>query len=122
MSSERIAFYTKYLKTVAEHTSTQETKAQELEWKVKDYFIAMYYQDKIGKTFDGVISGMISKGIFVELADTAEGIILMERGNFDEEMLERRDGKQHYCLGQQISVQLVDIDPMLRRFEFKMYD
>ena len=62
---------------MAKHTTEQEIKAQELERKVRDYFVAQYYASKVGEEFDAKVSGMIAKGIFVELADTAEGIVLM---------------------------------------------
>lgn len=117
---QKKTFYQKYLKKVGEYTSNQEVRAQELERKVRDYFITIYYQDKIGQKFNGIISGMISKGIFVELEDTAEGIILMKRGHFDEDILEWREGGNHYRLGQHIKVQLVDIDPILWRLGFEM--
>lgn len=64
------------------HISKQERKAMEAERDSIKYKKVEYMQDHIGEEFDGIISGMIDKGIFVELsASKAEGLIAFDDFN-----------------------------------------
>ena len=111
----------KHLKKVAKHTTEQEIKAQELERKVRDYFVAQYYASKVGEEFDARVSGMITKGIFVELADTAEGIVLMwKTWKFNERFLSWSNalGTRTLRIGDVVRVKLLAIDMNLYRLEF----
>ena len=64
------------LEAKCRHISGQEKKAAEAERESVKYKQVEYMEDQIGNTFDGRISGMIEKGIFVELLDSkAEGLI-----------------------------------------------
>jgi len=49
------------------HCSDTERKAEEAARDIQDFFKCLYMQDKIGKTFKGVISTVTSFGIFVEI-------------------------------------------------------
>lgn len=58
------------------HISNQERKAMEAERDSIKYKQVEYMSQHVGKVFDGIISGMIERGVFVELTDTrAEGFI-----------------------------------------------
>ena len=41
---------------------------------VKDYYKAVYMEDKIGEEFDGIVSSVTSFGMFIELPNTVEGL------------------------------------------------
>ncbi len=64
------------LEQKCKHISSQERNATQAERESIKYKQVEYMEDQIGNTFEGRISGMIEKGIFVELLDSkAEGLI-----------------------------------------------
>lgn len=72
--SERDKLEGKLEKTAA-HSSEQERNAEEAERESVDLKKAVYMKQHIGETFSGLISGITSFGIFVELDNTVEGLI-----------------------------------------------
>ena len=67
------------LEQMAKHISEQEKKAAESERESTKYFQTLYISRYIGQEFDGVISGIIEKGIFVELSDSkVEGLVTFD--------------------------------------------
>ncbi len=66
----------KGLKEMAHHISAQERNAMDAERESVKYKQAEFLENSIGKTFRGVVSGMIDRGFFVELVDSlAEGLV-----------------------------------------------
>jgi len=65
------------LEAMAEHSSLQERNAAEAERETVDLKKAEYMLDHIGETFEGVISGVASFGMFVELPNGVEGLVHM---------------------------------------------
>lgn len=65
------------------HISRQERRAMEAERDSIKYKKVEFLMEHIGEEFDGIISGMIERGIFVELSESkAEGMISFNK--FDE--------------------------------------
>ncbi len=60
---------------VAEHSSKMERIADEVERDTDKIKIAEYMSDKINEEYEGVVSGVTSFGIFVELENTVEGLV-----------------------------------------------
>lgn len=60
---------------VAEQSSKMERIADEIERDTNKIKIAEFMSDKIGEEYEGVISGVTSFGVFVELDNTVEGLI-----------------------------------------------
>ncbi len=60
---------------VAEQSSKQERVADEVERDTDKIRIAEFMSDKIGEEYEGIISGVTSFGIFVELDNTVEGLV-----------------------------------------------
>ena len=68
------------LQTQCVHISKQERRAMEAERDSIKYKKAEYMADHIGEEYDGIISGMIEKGVFIEISETkAEGMIPFDR-------------------------------------------
>jgi ribonuclease R len=57
------------LQTIGEHCSTTERRADEATRDVADWLKCEFMLDKVGEEFDGIISGVHSFGLFVELND-----------------------------------------------------
>ncbi len=111
------------------HISSQEKKATEAERESIKYKQVEYMMGKIGESFEGVVSGMIERGIFVELPDSkAEGLIpfdtldeqyQLKNGNLKAESMQ----SDHVLrLGDKIQVKLIDADLEARQLEFRLVD
>ncbi|MDT8717889.1 ribonuclease R [Clostridium sp. 19966] len=120
----------KKLTPIVEHASIQSSEteriAQDAEREVDDLKKAEYMSDKIGETFEGIISSVTGFGFFVELPNTIEGLVHMSTLEddyyvYDEAHLciigERT--KKIYKLGDQVKILVsrVDIDSREVHFE-----
>ncbi|MGN0328325.1 MAG: ribonuclease R [Lachnospira sp.] len=124
MSQKRVEHYNKILSDVAVSTSNTERRADEAERDTDKLKMVEYMSEHIGETFEGVISGVTSWGIYVELPNTVEGMVSVNdmRGFyvFDEnhyEMVNEFMGKS-YKLGQKVKVVVTDTDKILRTIDF----
>ena len=75
LSEQRIAHYRRLLPGVGEQTSRCERAAIEAERQVDDMKKAEYMTEHIGEEYDGIVSGVASSALFVELENTVEGVI-----------------------------------------------
>ncbi len=67
--------YKDAVKAAAEQSSRTERVAQDCERKTDDYKKAEYMSHRIGEKFTGVISSVTEFGFFVELENSAEGLV-----------------------------------------------
>lgn len=113
-----------FVKDAAKQSSERERKATDAERDVDDLYTTMYMSDHIGEDFDGVISGVTSFGLFVELPNTIEGFIPIETlyGQFvyDEPRFRLVGKTESYTIGQSVRVKAVDVDFERRRTEFRL--
>ena len=77
-SEEVIDNWNNRLSLMAEHCSIKETDADKCERDVDDMKKAEYMEDHIGDIFEGIISGVMEFGFFVELDNTVEGLVRVE--------------------------------------------
>ncbi|MEE9432378.1 MAG: ribonuclease R [Melioribacteraceae bacterium] len=121
-------FNFKRLETISEHSSLMErnaTSAERLSIKLKQI---EFLKDKIGETFNGVISGITHFGIFIELSSTlAEGLLHMrdlgdDYYEFDEKTYSingTTTGKR-YRLGDKIAVKVKRVSEEKREIDFTL--
>ena len=109
----------------AEKSSEREKVAQKAERDSIDLKKAEYMEDKIGKVYDGIISGVTSFGLFVELENTVEGLIRFDNlGNeyfeYDDmhKQLIGENTKTVYKLGDRIKIQVIEANKNLRKVAF----
>lgn len=116
--------FSDFVREAAKQSSERERKATDAERDVDDLYTTMYMSDHIGEEFDGVISGVTSFGLFVELPNTIEGFIPIETlyGQFvyDEPRFRLVGKTESYTIGQSVRVQAVDVDFERRRTEFRL--
>jgi ribonuclease R len=102
---------------VGAHLSMTERRADDASRDVEQWLKCEYMRDKIGETFNGVISGVAGFGIFIELTDVfVEGMIAMRDMKddyyiFDDihhQLKGQRTGKV-YRLGDNISIQVASV-------------
>lgn len=111
LNKEIIKHWENKLSFVAEHSSLKERNSIACEREVDDMKKAEYMEKHIGEKFEGIISGVMSFGIFVELPNLIEGLVRVEdmKGDYftyDETTfsLVGRKNKRGYRLGDQIKV------------------
>lgn len=83
---------------VAEQSSKMERLADEVERDTNKIKIAEFMSDKIGETYEGVISGVTSFGVFVELDNTVEGLVHISN-MVDDYYIYDNDKKELYGQG-----------------------
>jgi ribonuclease R len=112
---------------LCQHASEMERKAAEMERESVKYKQAEYLQDKIGKVFDGLISGLSKWGIYVELKDSkCEGLVrystLDDMYYIDEENF-RVIGQytnKIYRLGDAVKVRIEAVDLIKKQMDFTL--
>lgn len=111
-------------KAAAQSSKTERT-AEETERDVDDLLKAHYMRQFIGETFPGIISGVTSFGIFVELENSVEGMIRLENLRddyyiFDEEthLLRGERTGRIYRIGNNLDVTVVRTDLLSRTVDF----
>lgn len=127
ISEKRIKHYDRILPDVALRSSMMERKADEAEREVDKMKKAEYMSQFIGETFEGVISGMNTWGMYVELPNTVEGMVHVTALKddyyfYDEEryvMVGERTGKT-YKLGEKVEVSVTAVDKMLKTIDFEL--
>ena len=129
LDEERIEHYNRILPDVCQHSSAMERRADEAERECDKLKKAEYMQDHIGEIFDGVISGVTSWGLYVELPNTVEGLVHISKIEGDYfsynedtyELVGRATGRR-YCLGSRIRVVCNMVDMDLRAVDFIIAD
>ena len=127
LNEKRINHYNKILSDVAFMSSKCERRADEAEREVQKLKKIEFMEPHIGEYFDGVISGISSMGIYVELPNTVEGMVKIDELKddyyfFDEEhyTLIGKTKKNTYKLGQRVKVKLEEADKLLRSIIFSI--
>ena len=125
LSDKRITHYEQILPEVTAQSSRLERRADEAEREVEKMKKAEYMAQFIGESFDGVISGVTTWGLYVELPNTIEGMVRVadipgDYYYFEEEkyqMVGEHTGKL-YKLGQPVRVTVSAVDKLLRTIDF----
>jgi len=111
-----------------EFLSTRERKAEKAEREVVEKMKVRYMAERVGESFEGIISGVTAFGLFIELLETfISGAVPIEQ------MLDdyfRLDEKNHrligdrtnriYQLGDLVRVTVTDVDLRRRRVNFAL--
>jgi len=117
------------LEKEAKHISDQEKKATDAERESIKYFQTLYISKYIGHEFDGVISGIIERGIFVELPESqVEGLV-----TFDSmgdvflvpasrlKAISKISGRE-FKMGQMVRIKIIAADPDTRRTDMELVE
>ncbi len=111
-----------------QHCSDMEKQATEAERASVKYKQAEYLLDKVGKEFEGLISGVSKWGLFVELDETkCEGLVALRDMNDDYYVLDEDNylitGQSHgrqFRLGDRIRVKVKKIDMSKKTIDFAL--
>ena len=113
------------VKAAAQATKT-ELSAVAAERSCEDFYAAEYMKKHIGEEFDGIISGVIGSGLFVELPNTVEGKIDVR--SLSENYFEVRNGialydgvaGTMYTIGDKVRVKCINANVNLGQIDFEL--
>lgn len=128
LSHPRIAALEKFLPEIAAKSSERERNAIEAERQVDGMKKAEYMSAHIGETFSGVISGVSSSALFVELPNTIEGVVPLASMKDDFYIYNREmycvigeRTRKRYNLGDKVTVDVLDANASESRIEFRIH-
>ena len=117
---------TKAIEKACIHSSNKEQLATKAERDSVKYMQVKFMEDKINQLYEGVISGVTDRGIYVEIIENkCEGLVKISEieGDFftyDESLhcLQGQRTKKKYQLGDSVSVIVKKADLMKRQLDF----
>jgi len=129
MNEKKIAHYETILTEVCKHSSEMERRAEEAERETVKLKKVEFMEEHIGEEFEGVISGVMEWGIFVELPNTVEGLVRITELKDDYyhflqdsyQLVGENSGKC-YKLGQKVKVCVEGTDRIMRTIDFSISD
>ncbi len=111
----------------AEHSSEREKLSEEIEREVEKLKKAEYMSYRIGESFDGVVSGVVQSGFFVEIENTIEGMVRAELLTDDYYRFEpakyRLIGdrtRKIFTIGDKVRIKVVGVDLHKREIDFDL--
>ncbi|SNT13544.1 RNAse R [Anaerovirgula multivorans] len=114
---------------IAEQSSTREAVADEAERETEDLKKAEYMAQRVGEVYEGIISGVTSFGIFVELDNTIEGMVRLssivdDYYTYDSEkhMLIGERKKKTFRIGDIAKIQVARVDVKQREIDFNLVE
>ncbi len=129
ISDKRANHYNRILPEVASQSSAMERRADEAERDVEKLKKAQYMKKFIGEQFEGVISGITTWGLYVELPNTIEGMVKVTNLRddyyfYDEESYTMigEHTKKTYKLGQKVMIEVMGVDSLARTIDFELVE
>lgn len=127
LDAKRIAHYKKILPMVSDDNSNKERRAEEAERDVIKLKEIEFMAEHIGEEFDGVVSGITSNYIFVELENTVEGAVSVSYMyddcyyfNEEEYAMVGEHSKKKYVLGDKVRIKVVKCDKIKKSIDFSI--
>ena len=125
MNKRRETHYQAFLGEIAARSSMTERRSEEAEREVERMKKAEYMRGFLGEEYDGVISGVTSWGLYVELPNTVEGLVRLTdlRGDYyiydaaSMSLTGERSGRR-YAIGDPMRVMVSAADKASRTVEF----
>ncbi|MBN2247193.1 MAG: ribonuclease R [Coriobacteriia bacterium] len=115
------------LEWLAEHSSTMEREAEAAESESQKVKLVALMAHHLGEEFDGIVTGVMGFGLFVQLENTAEGLVHVEtmaddyyRLDAERFLLRGESNGTTYRLGQQVRVRILDASVSERRLDLEL--
>ena len=126
-SDEQLSKYREKAKKVSDIVSETERKAISMERELERLKKAQYMERWVGYEEQGIISGITSFGIFVQLPNTVEGLVRLDTliddyYEFDQENY-RLVGSNHgreFRLGDSVNVVCTKVDTLIGTIDFRL--
>ncbi len=111
---------------VSEHSSERERASIDCEREVEDMKMAEYMEKHIGEEFEGMISSVLSFGLFIELDNLIEGLVPIKDMNdffvYDEDRMTLTGERSHvkYTIGERVLVKVVRASKVEKIIDFEI--
>ena len=116
--------YSHFAYEAAANSSECELLAMKTERECDSHYIAEYMASKLGEVFEGTVSSVTAFGMYVELDNTAEGLVRIESihppCDFDGDFSLTADGKTLYRIGQRVKVKTVKAEVSSGNIDFEL--
>ncbi len=127
MDEEKTEHYRRILPEVALHAGEMERKAEKVQQEAEKLKKAEFMEAHLGEVYEGRISGLNKWGIYVELANTVEGMIPVA-GLYDDQYEYRENTGElvgihrhrRFRLGEELKVRVTAADTRTRTVDFEL--
>ncbi len=107
--------FSTFAREAAAHSSAAEQRAMTVERRCEDAYKAEFMAGHLGERYQGIVSGVMERGIFVELPNTVEGMIRLADmpGDFQfDGKIEAKDSVsgRRFRIGDQVMIQVARAD------------
>jgi ribonuclease R len=125
LSAKEIERLAAKVPNISVQSSERERLAMEAERAVEDIKKAEYMMERLGKEYNGVVSGVTPNALFVELDNTIEGVVPLS--TMDDDFYEYYEKlycvigertKKRYNLGDEVKIMVHAVDTSIPRVEF----
>lgn len=124
MTEKALAAYEQMARDSATQASAREKIADEAERKADDVCKCSYAETILGQTFVGLISGVVERGVFVELPNTVEGFVSAEKLGagfvFDKERFCLYNDAVKFGLGDKLGVTVASVNKQACKIDFDL--
>lgn len=129
IGEEATSKYREQLAQIGEDTSQKERRAVDTERDTDAMKKAEFMEERVGETFDAVVSSVLKFGMFISLENTVEGLIHISNMTddfyqfIDSHMaLVGRRNHRIFQIGQKVKVRLVRVDKAQSSLDFVLVD
>ena len=118
--------YTDFAQQASKQSSEREVVAMQIERKAEDYYKAEYARRHLGECYEGTISGVTQRGLFIELDNGVEGFVpaasLTPSGTNLTEGVRLSDpvSGKNWSLGDKMMITIVRADVNLGKIDFEV--
>ncbi|WP_142828883.1 ribonuclease R [Planococcus soli] len=127
LSQKTIAYWDANMDDIATHTSERERRAVEAERDTDALKKSQFMADKIGEQFAGIISSVTNFGLFIELANTIEGLVHVSNMTDDYYRFDDRSmmmigerSKRQFRIGDEIEIKVIGVKPEESSIDFEI--
>lgn len=120
-------FWDGRLDALCMHVSEKERSAVSCEREVDDMKKAEYMMKHIGEEYEGIVSSVLSFGMFIELDNLIEGLVRLDcmkddHYTYDEATfsLKGNNNKRGYRLGDRVKVRVVNASKEMKTIDFEL--
>ena len=129
MDKGTIEYWDTKLINLTEHSSYKEKMSVDCEREVDDMKIAEYMQNHIGEEYDGIVSSVVSFGMFIELPNLIEGLVKLDSLQDDNYFFDESSfsivgqrNKKAYRLGDNVRVRVIAASKEARTVDFEIIE